>query len=83
MGTHETGALVSRATIVFNHVLTNGESCDRLSAEEQFCDTYDYVAVQGDHQLYKVQCCGKKGCTIHASTSGMSDFGGRRLGKPI
>ena len=83
MGTYETGALVSRANIVFNHVLPNGESCDRLSAEEQVCDTYDHVAVQGTRQLYKVQCCGKRGCTLHVSTNGMSDCEHRRLGKDL
>jgi len=82
MGTREIGELVSGANIVFNHVLTNGESCACLSAEEDLCDTYDHVAVQGTQQLYKVQCCGKRGCTLHVSTNGMSD-GHRRLGKDL
>ena len=67
--TYETGALVPGSNLVLTHVLTDRESCDRVSTEEQLCDTHDIIAIQGTDHLYKVQCCGTGRCTIYASTS--------------
>jgi len=78
INTHETGALVPGSNLVLTHVLTDRESRDRVSMEEQFCDTYDDLVFQGTYHLYKVQCCGSEGCTIHASTSDASDSAERR-----
>ena len=68
-----TGALVPGSNLILTHVLTDRESCDRVSTEEQLCDTYDNIVIQGTDRLYKVQCCGTGVCAIHASTSAASD----------
>jgi hypothetical protein len=81
INTYETGALVPGSNLVLTHLLTDRESCDRVSTEEEFCDTYDHIAIQGTDHLYKVQCCGSEGCTIYASTSAASDSAERRLGE--
>lgn len=65
LDTYVTGALRPGTRTTVKHVLTNRETCERKSTDEQLCDTYDNISPQDSNVSYKVQCCGSRVCSIH------------------
>jgi len=65
---YTTGSLIPGQEAVYHHVLTDGEQCDRISSDEELCDTYSNLVASDNDKRFEVKCCGSSGCTLHAST---------------
>jgi len=66
---YTTGSLIPGQDLAYHHVLTDREQCNRLSADEDLCDTYENLPASGTDQHFKVKCCGSSDCTLHPSAT--------------